>query len=73
MVKKAANNSTNVMLVENNFVGGIRLKPEQIWHEYVDGKQTYLQLVEKYNCSTKTINEKLIPLNQIEKQIFLVS
>jgi hypothetical protein len=30
-----------------------------LWKEYVSGKQTYLQLAEKYQCSIKTIQRKL--------------
>ena len=41
------------------FVGGNRLNSNLIWKEYVDGKQTYVQLATKYNCSTKTIQRKL--------------
>ena len=36
-------------------MGGERLNPEKIWKEYQEGKQTYEQLSEKYNCSKKTI------------------
>ncbi|MBK6609444.1 MAG: hypothetical protein IPG29_00590 [Sphingobacteriales bacterium] len=32
---------------------------EQIWEEYKSGKQTYLQLAHKYNCSVKTIQRRL--------------
>jgi hypothetical protein len=30
-----------------------------LWQEYVKGKQTYLQLALKYDCSVKTIQRKL--------------
>lgn len=30
-----------------------------IWQEYIEGKQTYLQLAVKYNCSIKTIQRKI--------------
>ncbi|MBA4139590.1 MAG: hypothetical protein H0X70_03645 [Segetibacter sp.] len=30
-----------------------------IWQEYLNGKQTYLQLAAKYNCSAKTIQRKI--------------
>lgn len=30
-----------------------------IWDKYIQGKQTYLQLASKYNCSTKTIQRKI--------------
>ena len=35
------------------------LDQEQLWKEYVQGKQTYAQLAEKYSCSIKTIKRKL--------------
>lgn len=41
------------------FRGGKRLSPEKIWEEYTQGKQTYLQLAIKYECSTKTIQRKI--------------
>lgn len=30
-----------------------------IWDEYVNGKQTYIQLSQKYNCSIKTIQRSI--------------
>ena len=30
-----------------------------LWQEYTKGKQTYLQLAEKYNCSPRTIQRRL--------------
>ena len=41
------------------FIGGERLDPAQIWIEYQEGKQTYLQLSKKHNCSKRTIQRKL--------------
>jgi hypothetical protein len=41
------------------FLGGQRINNEQIWEEYKSGKQTYLQLAHKYNCSVKTIQRRL--------------
>jgi hypothetical protein len=38
-----------------------------IWQEYLQGKQTYLQLSLKYNCSIKTIQRKLDQV-QVRKQ-----
>ena len=35
------------------------MDPAQIWIEYQEGKQTYLQLSKKYNCSKRTIQRKL--------------
>ncbi len=41
------------------FLGGKRTDPELIWKEYSEGKQTYVQLAEKYNCSSRTIQRKI--------------
>ena len=41
------------------FIGGKRSDDDLIWHEYLHGKQTYLQLSKKNNCSTKTIQRKI--------------
>ncbi len=41
------------------FIGGKRLISELLWKEYRVGKQTYRQLVEKYNCSQRTIQRKI--------------
>lgn len=41
------------------FKGGNRVDKELIWQEYHEGKQTYLQLSLKYNCSIKTIQRKI--------------
>ena len=41
------------------FKGGDRIEPQQIWIEYVKGKQTYQQLADKYCCSVKTIQRKI--------------
>lgn len=35
-----------------------------MWEEYLRGKQTYLQLAKKYNCSKRTIQRK-IDLHQL--------
>jgi hypothetical protein len=35
------------------------LEADLLWQEYVKGKQTYLQLALKYDCSVKTIQRKL--------------
>lgn len=37
----------------------MNLDEEQLWEEYVRGKQTYAQLAQKYECSAKTIKRKL--------------
>jgi len=41
------------------FLSGNRLNNEEIWRDYVKGKQTYAQLSEKYNCSIRTIQRRL--------------
>ena len=41
------------------FNGGQRLINHLIWHEYMQGKQTFLQVSIKYNCSLKTIQRRL--------------
>lgn len=46
------------------YIGGFRLVPAVIWKEYQEGKQTYGQLAEKYNCSKRTIQRK-IDLHQV--------
>ena len=40
------------------FLGGILINPKNIWEEYTQGKQTYKQLANKYNCSKRTIQKK---------------
>jgi hypothetical protein len=40
-------------------MGGVRLNNAQFWQEYVKGKQTYLQLSTKYNCSIKTVQRRI--------------
>jgi hypothetical protein len=40
-------------------LGGNRINNENIWSDYVVGKQTYLQLAQKYSCSIKTIQRRL--------------
>ncbi|MGC9331704.1 MAG: IS256 family transposase, variant Zn-binding type [Bacteroidales bacterium] len=41
------------------FIGGERLAPDLIWKDDREGKQTYLQLAKKYNCSKRTIQRKI--------------
>jgi len=41
------------------FILTARIKEEEIWIDYLEGKQTYRQLATKYNCSTKTIQRKI--------------
>lgn len=40
-------------------MGGFRLESSRLWQEFVEGKQTYLQLALKYGCSTRTIQRKI--------------
>jgi len=40
-------------------LGGDRIKTALLWEEYLRGKQTYLQLAKKYNCSKRTIQRKI--------------
>lgn len=37
------------------FLGGERRDPRDILDEYLDGKQTYRQLADRYGCSARTI------------------
>ncbi len=39
-----------------------------MWSEYVNGKQTYEQLSQRYNCSSKTIKRYLDKVKVVEKQ-----
>jgi hypothetical protein len=41
------------------FLGGFRLRGQQLWQEYHSGKQTYQQLADRYGCSRKTIQRKI--------------
>lgn len=41
------------------FLGGERLDPDALFTAYLEGKQTYEQLAERYGCSTKTIQRCL--------------
>lgn len=50
-------------------MGGARLNPQDILRDYVDNKQTYAQLAEKYNCSARTIRRhlyKALPVHRTE-------
>ena len=51
------------------FLGGERRDPKIIFAEYLEGKQSYEQLAEKYGCSRKTIQrciDKVEPSRQTE-------
>jgi hypothetical protein len=52
------------------FQGGFRLDSSIIWHEYTKGKQTYIQLALKYNCSIKTIQRKIDEVKTIPYTTF---
>jgi len=58
-------------LCGKQFIGGQRIENTQLWNEYTQGKQTYSQLAEKYNCSIKTIQRR-IDAYKVEKTIPLV-
>lgn len=58
-------------------MGGNRLNNSEIWEDYVKGKQTYLQLAEKYRCSVRTIQRridsiKVIKIAKEPKQIIVL-
>ena len=57
MVRKTVFKATNIMLVGSNFFYKKRLilDEEKLWEEYTQGKQTYVQLAEKYACSAKKL------------------
>ena len=41
------------------FLVGNRIIPAIVWEEYLRGKQSYLQLSKKYDCSKRTIQRKI--------------
>nr|WP_241910375.1 hypothetical protein [Tamlana carrageenivorans] len=47
------------------FTGGKEIQVDSLWDEYTRGKQTYLQLSQKYGCSKRTIQRKL-DLHQVK-------
>jgi len=49
----------------------LRIQNEALWKEYVEGKQTYQQLSEKYKCSLKTIQRRIgsVIVGQTEKRV----
>ncbi|HIP49696.1 MAG TPA: hypothetical protein EYG92_12130 [Lutibacter sp.] len=63
---------------KKQFIGGFRLNSEDIWIEYTKGKQTYVQLAKKYNCSKRTIQRKVdlykvfIPKKEPRKVVVLM-
>ena len=40
-------------------MGGERIENDDLWDQYVHGKQTYQQLSEKYQCSVRTIQRRI--------------
>ncbi len=48
------------------------LDADNIWQEYLRGKQTYWQLAAKYTCSTKTIQRKIDAV-QVQRQTTFTS
>ena len=46
-------------LCGKQFLGGNRIDNNILWKEYVQGKQTYFQLSQKYSCTIKTIQRRL--------------
>jgi hypothetical protein len=52
------------------FQGGIRIDAQTLWREYTDGKQTYVQLSDKYDCSVKTIQRKIDSVKVQRKTTF---
>jgi len=46
-------------LCGKQFLGGKRLDNNILWEEYTQGKQTYLQLAQKYDVSLKTIQRRI--------------
>ena len=41
------------------FIGGDRIEPDQVWSEFLSGKQTLSQLAKRHKCSIRTIQRKL--------------
>lgn len=41
------------------FLGGNRLDNDLLWKDYIEGKQTYSQLSQKYKCSIRTIQRRI--------------
>ena len=41
------------------FLSGKRVDLDELWSLYSSGKQTYVQLAERFGCSTKTIQRRL--------------
>jgi len=65
-------------ICKKQFLGGNRINIPVLWAEYSKGKQTYLQLANKYNCSIRTIQRKIdlykvfIPKKKTRKVVILM-
>ena len=57
------------MYCKQQFIAREKLNVSILWQEYTQGKQTYLQLAQRYNCSTKTIQHKLDEINIEQKSV----
>ncbi len=44
---------------QKQFLVTKRVDPFVLWNSYIKGKQTYVQLAEKYKCSVRTIQRKI--------------
>ena len=47
------------MVCGRQFLGGLRIRNEDLWRDFRVGKQTYRQLAEKHRCSIRTIQRRL--------------
>jgi len=52
------------------FTDRVALNGKDLWKEYTKGKQTYLQLSQKYGCSVKTIQRKLDSVELVTETTF---
>lgn len=46
------------------------MSTDKIWQEYTEGKQTYLQIAEKYKCSIKTIQRRIDSVKTERQSVF---
>ena len=52
-----------MLCLQEAILGGIRISNDNLWQQYVEGKQTYAQLALKYGCSIKTIQRRIDKAN----------
>ncbi len=52
------------------FTDRVALNGKVLWKKYTKGKQTYLQLSQKYGCSVKTIQRKLVAVELVTEITF---